>query len=94
MKKKEQPKTIDIINKYADLDPDIEFMLAVRAKTGDLIAFKKLWVIYCSLMIEIFINRNDLSLHEKMCEAVLLFIRKIELFNPDEIRINPVDWEL
>lgn len=71
----------------------MEFMLAVRAKIGDKAAFKKLWEKYRSMMVGMFRFCKNLSIDEQVSEAALVFIRKLELFNPEKIgKISPEDW--
>jgi restriction system protein len=80
------------LNQYAGLDPEMEFMLAVRAKFGDKKAFKKLWGKYRSMMIGMFRFCKNLTIDERMSEAALVFVRKLELFSPEKIGKLPKDW--
>jgi DNA-directed RNA polymerase specialized sigma24 family protein len=77
---------------YADLDPDMEFMLAVRAKIGDRKAFEKLWKKYCPVMTGMFRFCRNLTKEERASEAALVFVRKLELFCPEKIGQVPKDW--
>jgi DNA-directed RNA polymerase specialized sigma24 family protein len=80
------------LSEYAGLDPEIEFMLAVRAKIGDKVAFKKLWEKYRSMMVGMFRFCKNLSIDERVSESALVFVRKLELFRPEKIGKAPEAW--
>jgi DNA-directed RNA polymerase specialized sigma24 family protein len=80
------------LSQYAGLDPEIEFMLAVRAKIGDKVAFKKLWEKYRSMMIGMFRFCKNLSIDERASESALVFVQKLELFRPEKIGKAPEAW--
>jgi DNA-directed RNA polymerase specialized sigma24 family protein len=80
------------LSAYAGLDPDTEFMLAVKAKAGDKRAFKNLWEKYKLMMAGMFRYCKNLTFEERISESALVFVRKLELFQPDRIGKPPEAW--
>jgi hypothetical protein len=81
------------LNLYAGIDPESEFMQAVRAKIGDKAAFKKLWGKYRPVMSGMFRFCKNLTADERVSEAALVFVSKLEMFNPEKIgKISQEDW--
>jgi len=80
-------------NSYAGIDPECEFMLVIRAKTGDVAAAKKLWGKYKDILVPMFRHCKNLTTEdERVSEAALVFARKLELFKPEKVRKQPKDW--
>jgi DNA-directed RNA polymerase specialized sigma24 family protein len=80
------------IDAYAGMDPNTEFMLAVRAKFGDKAAFAGLWNKYRSMMCGMLRFCKNLTEDERVSEAALVFVKKIELFRPERVKKNPEEW--
>jgi hypothetical protein len=62
-----------------------EFDLTVRAKNGDPSANLELWERYRPVAISILKPVPGLSFEEKISEAYMIFIHKLEIFNPDKV---------
>jgi hypothetical protein len=62
-----------------------EFDLTVRAKNGDPSANLELWKRYKPVAISILKPVPGLSFEEKISEAYMIFIHKLEIFNPDKV---------
>ena len=80
------------LSMYAGLDPECEFMLAVKAKTGNRPAFKKLWLKYRPALISLFGYNRNRSAEERVSEAAFVFAMELELFQPGKIGKAPEDW--
>jgi hypothetical protein len=62
-----------------------EFNLTVRAKNGDASANIELWERYRPVAISILKPVRGLSFEEKISEAYMIFLHKLEIFNPDKV---------
>jgi DNA-directed RNA polymerase specialized sigma24 family protein len=62
-----------------------EFNLTVRAKNGDASANLELWERYKPVAISLLKYVRGLSFEEKISEAYMIFIHKLEIFNPDKV---------
>jgi DNA-directed RNA polymerase specialized sigma24 family protein len=88
----ENAPSIDL-SLYAGIDPESEFMQAVRAKVGDKGAFKKLWDKYRPMMVGMFRFCKNLTIDDRASEAALVFVHKLEKFMPEKIgSISPESW--
>jgi hypothetical protein len=88
----ENASSVDL-SLYAGIDSESEFMQTVRAKIGDKAAFKKLWDKYRPIMFGMFRFCINLTADERVSEAALVFVNKLEMFNPEKIgKISQEDW--
>jgi hypothetical protein len=62
-----------------------EFDLTVCAKNGDPSANLELWERYKPVAISILKPVHGLSFEEKISEAYMIFLHKLEIFNPDKV---------
>jgi hypothetical protein len=62
-----------------------EFNLAVRAKNGDASANLELWERYKPVAISLLKPVWGWSFDEKISEAYMVFLHKLEYFNPDKV---------
>jgi hypothetical protein len=62
-----------------------EFNLTIRAKNGEASANLELWKRYKPVAISILKPVRGLSFEEKMSEAYMIFLHKLEIFNPSKV---------
>jgi hypothetical protein len=62
-----------------------EFNLTVLAKNGDASANLELWERYKPVAISLLKPVRGWSFEDKMSEAYMVFIHKLEIFNPDKV---------
>jgi DNA-directed RNA polymerase specialized sigma subunit len=62
-----------------------EFNLTVRAKNGDASANLELWERYKPVAISILKPVRGLSFEEKISEAYMIFLHKLDIFDPDKV---------
>jgi hypothetical protein len=71
---------------------ELEYFVAVKAKSGDSTAFKKLWETYKPVMIGMLKSCWWLMNDEKTSESAMIFVHKLELFDSSKVKKDPADW--
>jgi len=77
---------------FDGVDPECDFMLVLRAKSGDNKAFTLLWKKYKPTLVPMFRHCKNLTEKERESEAALVLVRKIELFKAHKVKKEPLEW--